>query len=143
MPTVTSEGESIYKHLVQVSDNIFRELNAVPAEALNWPLGVPETNTLYASVFHAAGATEYWLVVYIDGGSVARDREQEFRAAGGLASLQLKCQQCLDSARDVIAGLSPVAYDELRDVILSGAAQRWTVRECLLHVIEHTNVHLG
>ena len=55
---MTPEGASYYLYLQTARDGLFKELEALPETALNAPLGVPETNTIYASAFHAAGATE-------------------------------------------------------------------------------------
>lgn len=137
------EGEQFYKYLVLARDSILRELEAVPPEALNWPLGMPETNTLYASAFHAASSTNYWVVAYVGGGSMERDRLAEFRTSGDMASLKARWQQTLDQSRVVFERLSEGDYESLREVALGPSAQRWPVRECLLHVIEHANTHLG
>ena len=137
------EGEQFYKYLVLARDSILRELEAVPPEALNWSLGMPETNTLYASAFHAAGSTSYWMVAYVGGGSMDRDRLAEFRTSGDLASLKVRWQQALDQSSAVLERLSEGDYDAPREVALGPSAQQWPVRECLLHVLEHVNPHLG
>jgi len=140
---MTPEGASYYLYLRMARDGLFRELEALPEGALNAPLGVPETNSVYASAFHAAAATEYWLGVYVAGGNIERDRPAEFRAAGDLASLGDRWDRCLNTCRDAIEGLAPADYDAIRSVNLTTGADRFSVRDCLLHVVEHVNLHLG
>jgi uncharacterized damage-inducible protein DinB len=140
---MTPEGASYFIFLEAARDGLLRELTALPEEALNAPLGVPETNTIFASAFHAASASEYWLGVYVGGGRIERDRPSEFTASGSWADLEARWQRCLDTAKRVIDALTPTEYDALRDVNLATGGDRYSVRDCLLHVIEHVNLHLG
>ncbi len=140
---MTSEGGHFLRYLQTARDALFHELEALPEDGLNWPLQMPETNTMYASVFHAAQSAEYWLTVYVGQGARERDRPSEFRAAGDLGSLRECWQRCLDTAEAVVSKLDATAYDEEREVNLGGRQQRDTVRGCLLHILEHVNIHVG
>lgn len=140
---MTPEGASYFTYLKAARDALLREVTSLPEEALNTPLGVPETNTLFASAFHAASASEYWLAVYVGGGRMDRDRLSEFTASGTLSDLEARWQRCLDTAKRVIDSLTPTEYDALRDVNLTAGGDRYSVRDCLLHIIEHVNLHLG
>ncbi|MEK7215832.1 MAG: DinB family protein [Chloroflexota bacterium] len=140
---MTPEGASYYLFLQTARDGLFKEMEALSEAALNAPLGVPETNTVYASAFHAASATEYWLGVYVAGGAIDRDRSAEFRASGDLASLRARWDRCLQTCREAIDGLTATEYAAIRSVNLTTGADRYSVRHCLLHVVEHVNLHLG
>ncbi|MSQ28468.1 MAG: DinB family protein [Dehalococcoidia bacterium] len=140
---MTPEGASYYLYLQLARDGLFKEMEALPEGALNAPLGVPETNTIYASAFHAASATEYWLGVYVAGGAIDRDRSAEFRSSGDVASLRARWDRCLQTCRKTIEGLAATEYDTIRSVNLTSGADRYSVRDCLLHVVEHVNLHLG
>jgi len=140
---MTPEGASYFIFLEAARDGLLRELRALPEAVLNAPLDVPETNTIFASVFHAASASEYWLGVYVGGGQMGRDRAAEFSASGTLAELEARWQRCLETARQVIDTLTSKEYDTMRDVNLAAGPDRYSVRDCLLHVIEHVNLHLG
>lgn len=140
---MTPEGEGFLKYILLAQNGILRELEAVSPEALNWPLGVPETNTLYASAFHAASGTDYWVTVYVGGGAQPRNREAEFTTQGDLRSIQARWQQTADNAQTVLQRLAPADYEAMRQVRLGNTPQSFTVRECLLHVVEHVNLHVG
>ena len=140
---MTPEGASYYLYLQNARNGLFREMAALPEPALNASLGVPETNSIYASAFHAASATEYWAAVYVGGGKIERDRLAEFRASGDLASLEARWDRCLNTCKEVIEGLAATEYDTIRNVNLTTGPDRYSVRDCLLHVVEHVNLHLG
>ena len=142
---MTSEGQSFHQYLTIVGDAIFSELDAMPPEALNWPLGVPETNTLYASAFHACMSSRDWVVVRVGGGRVERDRDSEFGADGSLAELKAHWNTTLQTTRETLEKLSAGDFDapRLLHFQATGNERPGTVRDCLLHVIEHANIHLG
>ena len=142
---MTPEGESYCRYLAIVRDAILAELEAVPEEALNWPLGMPETNTLYASALHACMSSRDWIVVRVGGGSIPRDRASEFTAQGRLAELRDRWTETLAQTRHTLDRMVAVDYEAPRVLRFqaTGTEREGNVRDCLLHVIEHTNIHLG
>lgn len=140
---MTGEGALYRSYLEAVRDGIFREVEGLPEEALNGDLGIPETNTLYVSAYHAGSATRYWVAVFIGGGSVERDRAREFQARGTVGDLVALWDDTLRRSGDVLDGLKASDFDAPRRFIMGSAEREGTVRDGLLHVIEHANIHLG
>jgi len=142
---VTPEGEAYLRYLAIVRDGMFHELEAVPRGALNWPLRVPETNTLYASAFHASMSARSWIIVRAGRGAIERDRDAEFKASGTLEQLRAHWEETLAMCRPVVNRLVEADYLKFRRMIFqaTGLERDGTVRDCLLHAIEHCNIHLG
>ena len=142
---MTPEGESFAQYLSIVRDAIFAELEGLPDEALNRPLGVPETNTIYASAFHACMSSRDWITVRVGGGTIDRDRDSEFWSTGTLAQLRSAWDETLSLTTETLASLSPADFNEARLLHFNatGEERPGTVRDCLLHVVEHANIHLG
>ena len=140
---MTPEGAAFQKYIESARNAIMAELQDLPEEALNWDLGIPETNSLFVSAFHPAGSINYFLVALIGGGTLARDRDAEFRAAGDLATLTERWQEVVGNSRRELEKLSAEDFGSKRIPMMGGAGQDWSVRECLLRIIEHANTHLG
>lgn len=114
------------------------------AETLNWrPLeGVGEhtTNSLAVLVAHVAGAEHFWIGEVIGGRPTTRHREAEFATRVCDASELVRLlEQTGTETRQVLAGLSPADLDGGREVRGHTVPVRWA----LLHVIDHTALHLG
>lgn len=142
---MTPEGETYVRYIGVVRDAIFIELNALSDEALNWPLGVPETNTLYMSAFHASMSTRSWVLVRASGGKIERDRDAEFKASGTLKQLRGHWDETVTLSEQVVSKFVDGDFRSPRRMVFlaTGTEQEGTVRDCLLHAIEHANIHLG
>lgn len=142
---MTAEGEVYLRYIGTVRDGIFHELEALPPEALNWPLGVPETNTLYMSAFHAAMSTRSWIIARAGGGTIERDRDAEFKASGTLERLRAHWDETIALCGEALERLREEDFTAPRHMVFqaTGAEREGTVRDCLIHAIEHSNIHLG
>ena len=142
---MTLEGETYVHYIELVRNAILHELNTVSDDALNWPLGVPETNTLYVSAFHASMSTRSWVVVRAGGGEIERDRDAEFKASGTLQQLRVHWDETAALAHQVMSNFKEGDFGSPRKMVFlaTGAEEEGTVRDCLLHAIEHANIHLG
>jgi uncharacterized damage-inducible protein DinB len=115
-----------------------------PAEALNWrPLESIEehaTNSLAVLATHVAGAEHFWIGEVVGGLPPSRDRDAEFatRAASATELVRL-LEQIGEETRDVISTLSETDLDGTREARGRAIPVRW----CILHVIDHTALHLG
>jgi uncharacterized protein DUF664 len=144
---MTPEAASIAALLERLSHDMLAQLDGISEHDLNRALPLPETNSLYALATHTLGAGEYWTLVMAGGRDIPRDRPAEFRASGAYPELVARCERWLADLRDVLDQLSAAAMDRVADV---AEAQRrpwmddpFTVRDCLLHALEHTALHLG
>jgi len=139
-PELTSYLERI-EDLRRQAGGIIADL---PAEALNWrPLGsseAHETNSLAVLTTHIAGAEHFWIAEVIGGRPATRDRDAEFetQAADGAELVKL-LKNTGRETREVLATLGP---DDLEGV-RTARGRTIPVRWCLLHVIDHTALHLG
>ena len=85
----------------------------------------------------------------VGAGVVVRDRQAEFRAAGAGTDVVVRLQdwgracgvllQSLESSALAEDALVPAEYFEAGGF----AAGRFSKRECLIHVLEHSALHLG
>jgi uncharacterized damage-inducible protein DinB len=116
----------------------------LPAEALNWrPLeGIEEhaTNSLAVLATHVAGAEHYWMGEVVGGRPPTRDRDAELvtkvQDAGALVQL---LEETGVETGEVLAHLKVYDLDGTREARGRMVAVRW----CILHVIDHTALHLG
>lgn len=116
----------------------------LPAEALNWrSLPANEghtTNSLAVLAAHIAGAERFWIGEIVGGGPPTRNRQAEFDAR---VTNSCELQSLLDETgletRAVLSALRPASLDGEREVRGRTVSVRWRI----LHVIDHTALHLG
>jgi uncharacterized damage-inducible protein DinB len=126
----------------------------LPAEALNWrPISDPPlvggagggdeghvTNSLAVLAAHIAGAEHFWIAEVVGGRPPTRDRDAEFAIqatdASGLVRLLEKTGT---ETREVLSTLHEADLDGVREVEGREVPVRWGI----LHVIDHTALHLG
>lgn len=122
-----------------------REIVAdLPAEALNWrPLpGVDDhaTNSLAVLAAHVAGAEHFWIAEAIGHAPPTRDRPAEFALeVVGAAGLLERLDQVGAETRAILSKLPEEELDSFRTVQDKTVPVRWAI----LHVIDHTALHLG
>lgn len=121
----------------------------LPAEALNWrPVqgeGDHATNSLAVLAAHVAGAEQFWTAEVIAGQAPTREREAEFRTQTDDAqALQERLVAVGRQTREILAGLDEATLAEDREVKRGGSSPLVVpVRWAILHVIDHTALHLG
>ena len=115
----------------------------LPAEALNWrPLPGDDhaTNSLAVLVAHVAGAEHFWIAEVVGGMPATRDRPAEFTTeVDDPASLMERLDQVGIETRGVLSSLSEDELASTRSVRGKTVSVRWAI----LHVIDHTALHLG
>jgi uncharacterized damage-inducible protein DinB len=116
----------------------------LPSEALNWrPIeGVDEhtTNSLAVLAIHIAGAEHFWIGEVVGGLAPTRDRDAEFVAqATDAYELVRLLEETGAETREVLSRISETDLDGVRQA----RGRMFDVRWCILHVIEHTALHLG
>ncbi|MEZ4770403.1 MAG: DinB family protein [Caldilineales bacterium] len=134
-----------YLHMIEDLRGQVRDLIAgLPAEALNWrPLPASEaheTNSLAVMSAHVAGAEHFWIAELIGGYPTTRDRPAEFvTEVDGPDSLLRRLDEVGAETRDVFSRLTAADLDGKRDAHGRPVTTRWAI----LHVIDHTALHLG
>ena len=114
------------------------------AHALNWrPLDGAEdhaTNSLAVLTAHVAGAEHFWIAEVIGRRPPTRDRPAEFAAVAiGAEMLIRRLQETLQETRDVFSALGESDLNDTRRADDRDVPVRW----CMIHVIDHTALHLG
>ena len=116
----------------------------LPAEALNWrPIEGKDdhiTNSLAVLTAHIAGAEHFWIAEVIGGRPATRDRDAEFvTVAATPAELLQILQKVSRETREVLSALSESDLSGTRQAKDRMVSVRWGI----LHVIDHTSLHLG
>lgn len=134
--------ERIIRHaLTQFSD--------ISDEDLNRPLALPESNSAFVLATHLIGSAEYWVLELAGRRDVQRDRPAEFRATGSRASLVARYQRWMVAMREVLQEVSDEQMEQLVNVVsayhptFEASEDPLTLREALLHAIEHCALHQG
>ena len=133
----------------QVSDLVA----GLPAEALNWrpiqgaasPTEDHATNSLAVLAAHVAGAEHFWIAEVIAGHPATRERAAEFR-------MQTDDAQALQALLVDVGRETRVILEALDEATLAGNCRAPAsagrervvpVRWAILHVIDHTALHVG
>ena len=116
----------------------------LPAEALNWrPLegsGEHATNSQAVLAAHIAGAEHFWIAEVVGGLPPSRDRDAEFAARTSSASELVNLLENVGKeTREVFSTLGETDLDGSRQARGRVIPVRW----CILHVIDHSALHLG
>lgn len=116
----------------------------LPVEALNWrPIeGADDhaTNSLAALAAHVAGAERFWIAEVIGRRPPTRDRDAEFATqAADAAEVQRRLEEVGSETREVLSNLSESELGSTREARGREVPVRWAI----LHVIDHTALHLG
>jgi uncharacterized damage-inducible protein DinB len=147
-----AELEGYSQRIRDLRDQVARLIDGLPQEALDWrPLPaqdleqgsedvVSTTNSLAVLAAHVAGAERFWIGEVVGGHPSSRDREAEFATSGlDVGDLTALLEQAAAETSAVFAGLRPADLDGTREARGRTVPVRW----CLLHVVDHTALHLG
>ena len=139
-----SELDNYLNRLDDLRGQISGLLADLSAEALNWrPIeGKDEhvTNSLAVLTAHLAGAEHFWIAEVIGGRPATRDRDAEFAVVAATpAELLQILEKVSHETRDVLSALSESDLSGTRQAKDRMVSVRWGI----LHVIDHTSLHLG
>lgn len=139
-----SELDNYLNRLVDLNSQVSGLIAELPPEALNWrPIegnADHAANSLAVLAAHIAGAEHFWIAEVIAGRPETRDREAEFAAVATNAAeiIQLLEKNALET-RKVFSTLGESDLNGTRQARGRTVPVRW----CILHVIDHTSLHLG
>ena len=145
---MASELDLYLAELHQLLDRLCQSVDGLSEAQLNWKPPAPEANSIYVIATHVLGNAEAWVLGIACGQPIQRDRPAEFRAAGpDAAPIIARARDLSRRIEEALAALDEAKVGELREAPphLFGAGQprSVTVREALMHVIEHASIHLG
>jgi len=141
---VLSELDNYFQRIEDLRGLVRALIADLPAKALNWrpTENVEEhaTNSLAVLATHAAGAEHFWIFEVIGGRPRTRDRDAEFAGqATDAAELVRRLDATGAETREVFSVLTAADLDGTRETEGRTVAVRWGI----LHVIDHTSLHLG
>ncbi len=145
-----SELDNYLQRIEDLRGQVRDLITDLPAEALNWqPLEEDEAasshvgsgiNSLAVLAAHIAGAEHFWVAEVVGGRPPTRDRDAEFAAeAADAAELVRLLEDTGAETQEVFATLTKALLDGARQARGRTIPVRW----CILHVIDHTALHLG
>lgn len=139
-----SELENYLQIIEDLRGQVRNLISDLPAEALNWrPLtGAEEhaTNSIAVLATHIAGAEHFWIAEVVGGLPPTRDRDAEFVTEASEASeLVLHLEKVGTETREIFSSLAQADLEGTREARGRTIPVRWGI----LHVIDHTALHLG
>ncbi len=144
MPGEASHFAIVLERIGRRSLAQFRDISDAD---LNRPLELPESNTAFALATHLIGSAEYWVLQLAGGRDVHRDRPSEFRATGTGAELAARYERWLTAMQELLPTLLDERLDQpvspRTDYHPSFGDESMTVRDALLHAVEHCALHQG
>jgi uncharacterized damage-inducible protein DinB len=141
---VIPELEGYLEMIEDLRGQVGRLIADLPVQALNWrPIeSVDEhaTNSLAVLAAHVAGAEHFWIGEVVGARPPTRDRDAEFEVeVEGAAKLIRRLERIGSETRAVFSALSEADLEGVREARGRSVPVRW----CILHVIDHTALHLG
>jgi uncharacterized damage-inducible protein DinB len=138
------ELESYLNRIHDLRGQVGALVAGLPAEALNWrPLEGVEahaTNSLAVLATHVAGAEHFWISEVVGRRPPTRDRDAEFvTTATDARDLIRRLESVGTGTQAVFSSLTETDLEETREARGRIIPVRW----CILHVIDHTSLHLG
>jgi uncharacterized damage-inducible protein DinB len=132
--------QKIQDHHKQIIDLI----DDLPREGLNFfPITLPDlqvSNSIAVLTTHIVGAEHHWIGEVVGGLPVTRDRASEFTIrVRNAAPLIEMLNNTLAETRTIFSKLSENELDKVYEVEEKMVPGRWAI----LHVIDHTSLHLG
>jgi uncharacterized damage-inducible protein DinB len=143
-----AEIESYSRQIRSILERVCACLDGLSEAQLNRRPPVDGANSVYVIAAHTLGNARAWVLGIACGRPLERDRPAEFRASGrDAAELTAQARRLLDEIEAALAGLSPSALDRRllppQSLWGEGVPQEISVREAILHVVEHASIHLG
>lgn len=138
------EAAAYLERIEDLREQIDAILQTLPQEALNWqPDEHSEDhamNSIAILATHAAGAEHFWIGEVVGGLPATRDRAAEFETVvADTAVLQQTLQTVHQQTRTILQNVTQEDLDGIRQARDREVPTRWAI----LHVIDHTALHLG
>lgn len=138
------EIENYLQRLDDLHKQVIDVITDMPSDGLNYiPIQLPElqvSNSIAMLTAHIAGAEHFWIGEVIARMPPTRDRPAEFKTRIRRSSeLVALLDKISSETHAILAALSPEDLDSTREVEERLVPVRWAI----LHVIDHTALHLG
>src|SRR5579885_222936 len=137
---MTGETRSLAIVLERIVRNAMAQFRDISDTDLNRPLELPESNTALVLATHLIGSVEYWVLQQAGGQDVHRERSAEFRATGTATELVTRYERWLTAMQQLFQTLPE---ERLEQPARTLSEEPITVRDALLHAVEHAALHQG
>ncbi len=139
-----TEQENYLQRIENLRQQVIDLITGLPPEALNWrPIegdAAHAANSLAVLAAHIAGAEHFWIAEVVGRRPPSRDRAAEFSTQATSADgLRQRLEQVGQETRAILSSLPPHELKKTRNVEGQTVPVRWAI----LHVIDHTALHLG
>ncbi|HTX80494.1 MAG TPA: DinB family protein [Longilinea sp.] len=139
-----SELENYLQRIEDHHRQIIEMIDDMPREGLNFfPIVVPQmqvSNSIAILAMHVAGAEHHWIGEVVGGLPVTRDRDTEFTVRVRNSSPLIEIlNNTLAETKSIFAKLTEADLSRIYEVDEKQVPGRWAI----LHVIDHTALHLG
>lgn len=135
-----SQFETACKVLKDLHAEILALLEAVGSEGMNWTSEINDVNSMYAIANHTILSQYWWIQENLNREKIERNRPAEFTArADNVNNLRNLYKEIETLTRSVLENVPQQETQALREVKQRQVTVEWIV----LHVIEHTALHLG
>lgn len=138
------ETAAYLERIEDLRAQIARIVQTVPQEALNWrpdeASEAHEMNSLAVMAMHVAGAEHFWIGEVVGQLPATRNRDAEFETVvADTAVLRQTFERVHEQTRRILQALTQEDLDGVRQARDRQVPTRWAI----LHVIDHTALHLG
>ncbi len=145
---MSAEIQAYLNMIEEVRGAVVQLLEEAPPEALNWrplPHDDHATNSLAVLAAHVAGSEHFWIGEVVGQRKATRVRDEEFRTAVTTAEeLLQRLAAAARQTREVLAEVDEATLAEEREIPAGPGCTRVVgVRWAILHVVEHSALHLG
>lgn len=143
-PLMLSELENYLQRIEDLHNQIVDMVDDMPRDGLNYvPITLPQmqvSNSIAQLAAHAAGAEHYWIGEVIGGLPATRNRDAEFALrARNSKELISALNSVFAETKDIFSRLTEANLSKSYEVDEKEVPGRWAI----LHVIDHTALHLG
>ncbi len=139
-----SELDNYLQRIEDLRGQVSSLIADLSVDALNWrPIEGKDdhaTNSLAVLTAHVAGAEHFWIAEVVGGRAATRDRDAEFAVVASDASGLIRMlEKIAQETKEIFSALSESDLNGTRQARDRIVPLRW----CILHVIDHTALHLG
>jgi uncharacterized damage-inducible protein DinB len=143
-----AEIESLSRQIRSILERVWGCLEGLSEAQLNWKPPIDGGNSVCVIATHTLGNARAFVLGIACGQPLERDRPAEFRASGrDAADLVTRGRRLSDDIERALARLLPADLNRRllppQSLWGEGQAQEISVREAILHVVEHASIHLG
>jgi uncharacterized damage-inducible protein DinB len=145
---MNSEVETLSRQIQSLLGRVCGCLEGLSEAQINWCLPISGANSAHAIAAHTLGNARAWVLGIACGQPMGRDRPAEFRASGhDDAELLADAARLSSEINTALSALTPSDLDRrlVPPAVLWGESEPYeiSVRDALLHVVEHAALHLG